>query len=184
MAWLRQPTWQPGCDIYGTYNLSGPVLGRRYYNVLMKFCPWAVAKTCLAILFASVLFGCSGSENGSSLTPPASGFLYAASQNGITAFPFNSSTGALGAGFQAASTFTATDPLANMVSDPAGKFLFACSAGNSSTEAFSIDAKTGVLTPISSSTLPLRDFPAALYRWTPWASFSTSPLPPGSRHLR
>jgi len=151
-----------------------PVLGRRYYNVLMKhcpFCPWAAAKTCLAILFASVLFGCGGSGNGNSLTPPVSGFLYAASQNGITAFPFNSSTGALGAGFQAASTFTATDPLANMVSDPAGKFLFACGAGNSSTEAFSIDAKTGVLTPISSSTLPLQGFSGCTLSMDPTGKF-------------
>jgi 6-phosphogluconolactonase len=120
-------------------------------------CPRAAAKTCLAILLASVLFGC-GSGNNIPTPPPASGFLYAASQNGITAFPFNSSTGALGAGFQAASTFTATDPLANMVSDPAGKFLFACGLGNSSTEAFSIDAKTGVLTPISGSALPIQGF--------------------------
>jgi 6-phosphogluconolactonase len=150
-----------------------PVLGCRYYNVLMKhcpFCPWAAAKTCLAILFASVLFGCGDAGNGNPPTPPASGLLYAASQNGITAFPFNS-TGALGAGFQAASTFTATDPLANMVSDPAGKFLFACGAGNSSTEAFSIDAKTGVLTPISGSTLPLQGFPGCTLSMDPTGKF-------------
>jgi hypothetical protein len=122
------------------------------------FCPWATAKTCLAILFASVLFGCSGSGNGNPLTPAPSGFLYAASQNGITAFPFNSSTGALGAGFQAASTFTATDPLANMVPDPTGKFLFACGMGNSVIETFAINTKTGVLEPISSSTLPIQGF--------------------------
>src|ERR1017187_5275463 len=30
---------------------------------------------------------------------------------------------------------------------------------------------------------PFRDFRAALYRWTPRASFSTSLLTPGSRHL-
>jgi len=135
------------------------------------FCPWAAAKTCLAILFASVLSGCGGSGNGNPVTPPASGFLYAASQNGITAFPFNSSTGALGAGFQATSTFTATDPLANMVSDPAGKFLFACGLGNSSTEAFSIDAKTGVLTPISDSTLPLQGFPGCTLSMDPTSTF-------------
>jgi 6-phosphogluconolactonase len=130
----------------------------------------AAAKTCLAILFASVLFGC-GSGNGNPLTPPASGFLYAASQNGITAFPSNSSTGALGAGFQAASTFTATDALANMVSDPAGKFLFACGLGNSSTEAFSIDAKTGVLTPISGSTLPIQGFSGCTLSMDPTSNF-------------
>jgi 6-phosphogluconolactonase len=150
-----------------------PVLGRRYYNVLMKqcpFCPWAAAKTCLAILFASVL-GCGGSGNGNPMTPPASAFLYAASQNGITAFPFNSSTGALGTGFQASSVFTATDPLANMVPDPSGKFLFACGLGNSSTEAFSIDAKTGVLTPISGSTLPLQGFPGCTLSMDPTGKF-------------
>ena len=58
-------------------------------------CFRAAAETCLAILFAFVLFGC-GSGNGNPTTPPASGFLYAASERGITAFPFNSSTGALG----------------------------------------------------------------------------------------
>lgn len=119
---------------------------------------WAAAKACLAILLVSVLFGCGGSRNDNPTPHPASKFLYAASQNGITAFPFNSSTGALGTGFQAASAFTATDPLANMVSDPAGKFLFACGLGNSSTEAFSINAITGALATISSSTLPIQGF--------------------------
>ena len=128
------------------------------------------AKTCLAIFFASVLFGC-GSGNANPTMPFPSGFLYAASQNGVTAFPFNSSTGALGAGFQAASTFTATDPLANMVSDPAGKFLFACALGNSSTEAFSIDAKTGVLTPISGSTLPIQGSSACTLSMDPTGKF-------------
>src|SRR5215471_6094406 len=95
------------------------------------FCPWAAAKTCLAILLGSVLFGCGGSGN-NPLTqlmppPPASGFLYAASQDGVTAFPFNFSTGALGSASQATSIFAANDPFANMVTDPAGKFLFACS---------------------------------------------------------
>jgi 6-phosphogluconolactonase len=121
-------------------------------------CSWAAAKACLAILLVSILFGCGGSGNDNPTPHPATGFLYAASQNGITAFPFNPSTGALGSGFQAASAFTATDPLANMVSDPAGKFLFACGLGNSSTEAFSINAKTGALAPISSSTLPIQGF--------------------------
>ena len=56
------------------------------------FCPWAAAKTCLAILLASVLFGCGGSGNNplTQLTPPppASGFLYAASQDGdLYTFP-------------------------------------------------------------------------------------------------
>src|ERR1017187_9081915 len=174
IAWFRQSTWQRVVKLTELRQPFRPVLGRRYYNVLMKhcpFCPWATAKTCLAILFASVLFGCGGSGNGNPPTPPASGFLYAASQNGITAFPFNSSTGALGAGFQAASTFTATDPLANMVSDPAGKFLFACGEGNSSTEAFSIDAKTGVLTPISGSTLPLQGFPGCTLSMDPSSKF-------------
>src|ERR1035438_6641609 len=50
-------------------------------------CSWAAAKACLAILFASALFGC-GSGNGNPTTHPASEFLYAASENGITAFPF------------------------------------------------------------------------------------------------
>ena len=120
-------------------------------------CSWAAAKACLAILFASALFGC-GSGNGNPTTHPASEFLYAASENGITAFPFNSSTGALDTSFQAASVFTATDPLANMVPDPTGKFLFACGLGNSSIEAFSLNAETGVLEPISSSTLSIQGF--------------------------
>jgi 6-phosphogluconolactonase len=168
MAWFRKSTWQPGCDTYGTAT------GCRYYNVLMKHCsffPWAAAKACLAILFASALSGCGGSGNGNPLAPPASGFLYAASQNGITGFPFNSSTGALGADFQASSVFTATDPLANMVPDASGKILFACGLGNSSTEAFSIDAKTGVLTPISGSTLPLQGFPGCTLSMDPTGTF-------------
>lgn len=134
------------------------------------FCPWTAAKTCLAILFASVLFGC-GSGNGNPTTHPASEFLYAASQNGITAFPFNSSTGALGAGFQAASVFTATDPLANMVPDPTGKFLVACRLGDSSIEAFAIDAKTGILEPISSSTLPIQGFGGSTLSIDPTGKF-------------
>ena len=109
--------------------------------------------------------------NGNPTTHPASEFLYAASENGITAFPFNSSTGALGTGFQASSVFTATDPLANMVPGPSGKFLFACGLGNSSTEAFSIDAKTGVLTPISGSTLPLQGFPGCTLSMDPTGNF-------------
>jgi 6-phosphogluconolactonase len=130
----------------------------------------AAAKAYLAILFVSVLFGC-GASNNNPMMPPASGFLYAASQNGITAFPFNSSTGALGAGFQATSTFTATDPLANMVLDPAGKFLFACALGNSSTEGFSINAKTGLLTPISGATLPIQGFSGCTLSMDPTAEF-------------
>jgi len=125
------------------------------------FCPWPAAKTCLTILLASVLFGCGGSGNNNPLTqqtPPAPGFLYATSQDGITAFPFNSSTGALGTGSQATSVFAASDPLANMVTDPAGKFLFACSLYGSSTEAFSINSDTGALTQISASTFPIQGF--------------------------
>ncbi|HEV3253744.1 MAG TPA: beta-propeller fold lactonase family protein [Candidatus Acidoferrales bacterium] len=134
-------------------------------------CFWAAVKTSLTILLVSVLSGCGGSGNGTSTTTPAPGFLYAATQNGITAFPFDSSTGALGTGFQASSVFTATDPLANMVPDPSGKFLFAGSHGDSSTEAFSIDAKTGVLTPISGSTLPLQGFPGCTLSMDPTGKF-------------
>jgi len=124
-------------------------------------CCWAAAETCLAVLFASVLFGCGSSRNNNPLAPPAhpaTGFLYATGQDGITAFPFNSSTGALGSGSQATSMFAANNPLANMVTDPAGKFLFACNLYGSSTEAFSIDAKTGALTPISASTISIQGF--------------------------
>jgi len=120
-------------------------------------CSWASAKACLAILCAFVLFGCS-SGNGTPTTPPPSQFLYAATGNGITAFPFNSPTGALGPGFQATSVFTTGDPLANMVPDPTGKFLFACGLGNSSIEGFSINATTGVLTSISGSPFPIQGF--------------------------
>jgi 6-phosphogluconolactonase (cycloisomerase 2 family) len=151
-----------------------PVLGRRYYNVLMKhcpFCPWAVAKTCLAILFASVLFGCGDSGNGNPTPPPASGFLYAGTQNGIMVFPLNVSTGALGAGSQATSAFAASDPLANMVPDRAGKFLFACSLYSSSTEAFSINAETGALTPISASTFPIQGFGGCTLSMDPTGKF-------------
>ena len=132
-------------------------------------CFGVAAKACLAILFAAVLFGCgSGNDNAHY---SASGFLYAASQNGITAFPFNSSTGALGTGFQAASVFTATDPLANMVSDAAGKFLFACGLGNSSIEAFSINAKTGSLAPVNSSKLPVQGFSGCTLSTDPTGKF-------------
>ncbi len=120
-------------------------------------CLWAAAKTCLAILFASILFGC-GSGNVNPTPPPASEFLYAATKNGITVFPVNASTGMLGIGAQATSVFAASDPLANMVPDPAGKFLFACSLYSSSTEAFSINAETGALTPINASTFPIQGF--------------------------
>ena len=50
--------------------------------------------------------------------------------------------------------------LSNMVSDSAGKFLFACGLYNSSIEAFSINSKSGALAPISGSTLPIPGFPA------------------------
>jgi len=89
------------------------------------------------------------------MTQPPSEFLYAANQNGITAFPLNASTGGLGAGSLATSVLAASGVLANMVSDSAGKFLFACSLYSSSTEAFSINSKSGALTPISGSTLPI-----------------------------
>jgi 6-phosphogluconolactonase (cycloisomerase 2 family) len=111
------------------------------------------SKGCLGVLFVSVLLGCGSSTNGNTMHPPPE-FLYASTQNGIMAFPFDSSTGALGRGFQAASAFTAGDPLANMVFDAAGNFLFACGAGNSSIQSFSIDAKTGALALVGSSTLP------------------------------
>jgi 6-phosphogluconolactonase (cycloisomerase 2 family) len=106
----------------------------------------------------SVLFGCSGSSNNKFTTQPQSNFLYAGTQNGITVFPVNASTGALGTGSPATSVTTASDPLANMVSDQAGKFLFACNLYSSSTEAFSINAGSGALTPISGSIFPLLGF--------------------------
>lgn len=134
-------------------------------------CFGVAVKTWLAILLVSVLFGCGGSGNDNASMHPASEFLYAATQNGITAFPFNSSTGALGTGFQAASVFTATDPLANMVPDAAGKFLFACGLGNSSIEAFSIAAKTGALAPVSSSTLPIQGFSGCTLSMDPTGRF-------------
>ena len=129
------------------------------------------AKAGLAILILSVLFGCGNSGNDNATMHPAPEFLYAASGNGITAFPFNSSTGVLGTSFQAASASTATDPLANMVPDPAGKFLFACASGNPSTEAFSINSKTGVLTPISGSTFPLQGIPGCTLSMHPTGKF-------------
>jgi 6-phosphogluconolactonase len=131
---------------------------------------WAGAKSCLALLCASLLFGC-GSGNGNPTTPPASGFLYAASANGITAFPFNSSTGALGPSFEAASVFTASDPLANMVPDPTGKFLFACGPGNSSIEGFSINANSGDLTSISGSPFPIQGFGGCTLSLEPTGKF-------------
>jgi 6-phosphogluconolactonase len=70
-------------------------------------------------------------------------------------FPLNASTGGLGAGSLATSVLASSGVLANMVSDSAGKFLFACSLYSSSTEAFSINSKSGALTPISGSTLPI-----------------------------
>jgi 6-phosphogluconolactonase len=121
-------------------------------------CFWSAAKACLAILSVPVLFGCGGSSNSDPTTHPASEFLYAATQNGITVFPINASTGGLGTGTQATSVFAASDPLANMVSDSASRFLFACSLYSSSTEAFSINGGTGALTPISGSTLPIQGF--------------------------
>jgi 6-phosphogluconolactonase len=133
-------------------------------------CSWAIAKACLAVILVSVLFGCGDSGSGNPTPQPAE-FLYAATQNGITAFPVNSSTGASGTAFQATSSFTATDPLANILPDPAGKFLFACSLDNSSTEAFSINAKTGVLTPISGSSIPIQGLGSCTLSMDPTGKF-------------
>lgn len=114
---------------------------------------------CLVILLVSALFGCGSPSNVSPTTHPSE-FLYAATQNGITVFPLNASTGELGFGVLATSVLASSGALANMVSDSAGKFLFACSLYNSTIEGFSINSKSGVLTPISGSTLPLPGFPA------------------------
>lgn len=114
---------------------------------------WIAARICIPILCISVFFGCSGAEK-QTLPTPTSQFLYAASQNGITVFPLNALTGALGAGSQATSSFVASGPLANMLPDPNGKFLFACGVSSSSVETFSINANNGTLAAAGSSPLP------------------------------
>ncbi len=123
---------------------------------------WFGTRACLLALLSLLLFGCGGSSDNNSNPQsannpqPTSEFLYSTGLSGIMAFPVNPSTRALGSGTQAASGFTSIGFLANMVSDPAGKFLFVCSLGNSSIEAFSINATTGALTPISGSPFPIQ----------------------------
>ena len=87
------------------------------------------------------------------------------------AFPVNPSTGALGSGTQAAAGFTSVGFLANMVSDPAGKFLFVCNLGNSSIEAFSINATTGALSPVNGSPFPIQGSGAGNLSMDPSGSF-------------
>src|SRR5260370_26415490 len=94
---------------------------------------WCAARAYLSVLLALVLFGCGGGSSSNNPTPqPPSEFLYSTSVNGIMAFPVNPSTGALSPGTQVASGFTRIGFLANIVSDPAGKFPFGFSLGNSS----------------------------------------------------
>jgi 6-phosphogluconolactonase (cycloisomerase 2 family) len=112
---------------------------------------WIAARVCILIFCVAVLFGCSTSEK---QNPPTSQFLYAADQDGITVFSLNASTGVLGTGSQATSSFVASNPLANMLPSPNGKFLFACGVLSSSIETFSINAKNGMLAAVGSSALP------------------------------
>jgi 6-phosphogluconolactonase len=117
---------------------------------------WPAARVCLLAFLTLLLFGCGGSSSSNSQRQSTSEFLYSTGLNGIMAFPVDPSTGALGSGTQAASGFTSIGFLANMVSDPAGKFLFVCSLGNSSIEVFSINASTGSLTQVSGSPFPIQ----------------------------
>jgi 6-phosphogluconolactonase (cycloisomerase 2 family) len=110
----------------------------------------ATAITCLLICVASLLAACGGSPK-LPTPPPQSEFLYSTGLKGITAFPVNLATGMLDSGTLVTSGFTSIALLANMVSDPAGKFLFVCSLDNSSIEGFLIDATTGSLTAIGGS---------------------------------
>ncbi len=115
------------------------------------------ARLYLPGLLALVLFGCGGGSSSNTPPPqPPSEFLYSTSVNGIMAFPVNPPTGALSPGTQVSSGFTSIGFLANIVSDPAGKFLFVCSLGDSSIEVFSINATTGALTPVSGSPFPVQ----------------------------
>jgi|SRR5208283_1336734 len=101
---------------------------------------WVTAKTCLPICVALLLAGCGGSSQ--IPTPqPQFEFLYSTGLKGITAFPVNLATGALGLGTLFTSGFTSIASLANMVSDPAGKFLFVCSLDNASIEGFLINTR-------------------------------------------
>ncbi|MGA9898349.1 MAG: beta-propeller fold lactonase family protein [Terriglobales bacterium] len=134
----------------------------------------AAAKSCLPVLLIWMLLGCGGGSpsNGPISQPqPLPELLFSATQNGITVFPVNASTGALGTGSQATSAFTSAGFLANMVSDAAGKFLFAYSPGNSAIEAFSINAKTGALATIDGSMLPIQGFGAGNLSIDPTGKF-------------
>src|SRR5579872_6318745 len=114
---------------------------------------WSAFSAFFSAFLSLLLFGCGSSSNNFPQQPPknpqpSSEFLYSTNVDGIMVFPVNSSTGALDTGTVAASGVTSLGFLANMVSDPAGKFLFVCSSGNSSIEAFSIDPGKGGLTPV------------------------------------
>jgi 6-phosphogluconolactonase len=117
---------------------------------------WCGPRASLTAFLALLIFGCGGSSSNNPTPQTSSEFLYSASVNGITAFPIDALTGALGSGTQAASSFTSIGVLANIISDPAGKFLFVCSLGDSSIEGFSINASSGALTPLSGSPFPIQ----------------------------
>jgi 6-phosphogluconolactonase len=140
---------------------------------------WSVARMCLLTVMAFTLAGCGGSSHSSTPPPPPSPseFLYAGSFDGIMVFPVDPSTGALGSGTLAASGFVSIGFLANMVAEPAGKFLFVF--GLTGLEGFSIDTATGVLTAISGSPFPVQGIGAGNLAMDPSGRFLYAPTRAG-----
>jgi len=108
------------------------------------------------LLVLSLFAGCGGGpSNGAPSTHPASEYLYAANIGGIAVFLLNPSTGVAGAGRQVSSDFTSVGASSNVISDPAGKFLFVCTLGDS-IDVFSIDPTNGALSRVPGSPFPVQ----------------------------
>jgi 6-phosphogluconolactonase (cycloisomerase 2 family) len=92
----------------------------------------------------------TGSSPESLAVDPEGRFLYAAnvtSKNEITDYAINSTSGAITAGSPIES---GTFPL-SIVIDPLGQFAYVANADSSDVSVYSIDATTGVLTPVAGS---------------------------------
>jgi len=96
------------------------------------------------------------------VTDPSGNFVYAALSNApaaggaIAGFTRNSTTGNLTqiSGSPFASTSSAYTQTYSMVVHPSGKFLYAMNLNGGTVSAFTIDAGTGALTPITGSPFP------------------------------
>jgi hypothetical protein len=143
-------------------------------------------KRIFAALLALLLFcGCGGGPANGTLGPqPASEFLYATNIGGIEVFSLNPSTGVAGPGRQVSSDFTSIGFASNIISDPAGKFLFVCTGGDFSIDVFSINPTTGALSPVSGSPFPVQGSGAGNLAISPSGNFFMQPALPGSRRMQ